>query len=100
MFDIYEIDPRLVILVPFTLTSKTSKTELAQKCNKWKSIAGGRGISRIIIKSGRQLKTNNNKEKKWNDLDHAVTHLYMAQQYEFPVRRFYPGISLADYWGS
>ncbi|ETR68514.1 MAG: hypothetical protein OMM_04520 [Candidatus Magnetoglobus multicellularis str. Araruama] len=34
-----EIDPRLVILVPFTLTSKTSKTELAQKCNKWKSIA-------------------------------------------------------------
>ena len=34
-----EIDPRLVILVPFTLTRKTSKTELAQKCNKWKSIA-------------------------------------------------------------
>jgi addiction module HigA family antidote len=34
-----EIDPRLVILVPFTLTHKTSKTELAQKCNKWKTIA-------------------------------------------------------------
>jgi len=34
-----KIDPRLVILVPFTLTSKTPKKELAQKCNKWKSIA-------------------------------------------------------------
>ena len=34
-----EIDPRLIVLVPFTLTSNTPKKELAQKCNKWKSIA-------------------------------------------------------------
>jgi len=34
-----EIDPRLIILVPFTIKEKPPKDELAQKCYKWKSIA-------------------------------------------------------------
>jgi hypothetical protein len=34
-----EIDPRLVILAPFTLTSNTSKNDLALKCHQWKNTA-------------------------------------------------------------
>jgi hypothetical protein len=34
-----QIDPRLVILAPFTLTSNTSKNDLALKCHQWKNTA-------------------------------------------------------------
>ena len=34
-----DIDPRLVILAPFTLKSGTSKKELALKCHQWKTSA-------------------------------------------------------------
>ena len=34
-----EIDPRLVILAPFTLKPGTSKKELALKCHQWKTTA-------------------------------------------------------------